>query len=448
MATAVAHPISSPAKKVVLTVPAALLLLCQIAWASAPDICRVSDPSIVTHTLSSGNLVLGISDQGGGYINKLHVPGIGDVMGKISGMYGRGGQSDIRDIRHGVRYNPTAAGFRDDGGTVCTVLATPSKLTIPNRACCLWFGDYRYDFTYWNNLSYDGYSSRGTIVDTDMIPDSVEAGYVHKQAQEITSEFDIFQDYQDRRYTTGTAYGGDNKITIPAIRHYFHYDFVRDPSVPMSPLLQFPNDMAIKVSDISTKNPVTTNVGGAYDMGVMVAEFTWRLQRNLWEPAYCFNVRRKDTEKTLKATPLSAPIAQEFLTYQNAELKSRVTGFTGWFKSPGGHSPLIILSDSSSPTGGNALGIFFPPTINNNTVAGVRADGVPDYTDDRRIQTQSVVQYNGRGMFIGFKQILTGLLNPNAQGVPAGGERVRGEVYFLSGTPHEIYTNAQRICPF
>jgi hypothetical protein len=435
-------------KPVFMFTTALLAMLPPVAMAGVNDICRVSDPAIVTHTLSSGNLVLGISDHGGGYINKLYVPGVGDVMGKISGMYGRGGQSDIRDIRHGVRYNPTAAGFRDDGGTVCTVLATPSRLTIPNRACCLWFGDYRYDFTYWNNLCYDGYRSRGTMVDNDMIPDSVEAGYVHKQAQEITSEFDIFQDYQDRRYTIGTAYGCDNQVTIPAIRHYFHYDFVRDPSAAMAPLLQFPNNVEIKVSDISSTSPSATNVCGAYDMGVLVEEFTWRFQRNLWEPAYCFNVRQKDTEKTLAATDLSSHTNQEFLTYQNAPLKSRVTGFDGWFKSAGGYSPLIILSDSSSTTSGNALGIFFPPTINNNTVAGVRADGVPHYTDDRRIQVQSVIQYNGKGILIGFKQILTGLLNPSAEGVPAGGERVRGEVYFLYGTPSTIYSNAQRICPF
>src|SRR5688500_8304877 len=59
---------------------------------------------VTTHEISSGGAILGISEFGGGYINKLVIPGVGDVVASHAARYGRGGQVTIRDHLHGGRY--------------------------------------------------------------------------------------------------------------------------------------------------------------------------------------------------------------------------------------------------------------------------------------------------------------------------------------------------------
>ncbi|MDF7822586.1 hypothetical protein P4B35_01070 [Pontiellaceae bacterium B12227] len=171
-----------------------------------------NDPSLTTHTLSSGDFELGVSDFGGGYINRLALPGIGDVMGFQADRYGRGGQSAIRDDLHGKRYNPTQAGFSDPAGTVCRVLETldNSALVVAPRPCCLYRGDGQFDFTEWENLANDGYAESGGSNDWDSIDESLLSG---RQATEITSEFDYYCTYEVCTNATG-------------FRHYYEYRFM------------------------------------------------------------------------------------------------------------------------------------------------------------------------------------------------------------------------------
>ena len=92
-----------------------LLNLCLSAssLALSGQVIAPSDPAITTHTLSVGEVTLGISSAGGGYMNMLSLPGSGDLMGAATDMYGRGGQSAMRDrLRSGV-YNPTQAGVNE-----------------------------------------------------------------------------------------------------------------------------------------------------------------------------------------------------------------------------------------------------------------------------------------------------------------------------------------------
>ena len=73
------------------------------------DIISESDPRVTTHHLKSGSsgFQIGITSNGGGVINEVIIPGLGDIMGPASDMYGRAGQVAIRDASHGGRYNPT-----------------------------------------------------------------------------------------------------------------------------------------------------------------------------------------------------------------------------------------------------------------------------------------------------------------------------------------------------
>jgi len=56
-----------------------------------------SDPGITTYTLSGGNFTIGISSTGGRYINMIELPGKGDMMELATDLYGRSGQSAMRD---------------------------------------------------------------------------------------------------------------------------------------------------------------------------------------------------------------------------------------------------------------------------------------------------------------------------------------------------------------
>ena len=73
-----------------------------------------SDYAEVTHTLKSGNVVLGINANGGGYINYCDW---GDGVNFVVPDYGKGWQFALRDFLHTGRHNPTQAGFRDPVGT-------------------------------------------------------------------------------------------------------------------------------------------------------------------------------------------------------------------------------------------------------------------------------------------------------------------------------------------
>lgn len=113
------------------------------------EIIALSDPTITTHELTSGDFTLGVTDYGGGSINKMVIPGVGDISTREADRYGRMGQMAFRDSLHGGRYNPTQAGFYEYLGTQCEITTNPGKLTLEPRGIALWHGDGQYDFTEW-----------------------------------------------------------------------------------------------------------------------------------------------------------------------------------------------------------------------------------------------------------------------------------------------------------
>ncbi|MBK8481333.1 MAG: hypothetical protein IPL40_09175 [Proteobacteria bacterium] len=163
--------------------------LCVFPSASANNTLAIlsesHDSNTTTHRLSSGGVVLGVSSFGGGFINELALPGVGDIIGAKSGRFGRGGQSAIRDRLHKAVYNPTQAGFSDIAGTSARVTITRDyqTLILRPRRLATYNGDGNYDYVKATDLARDRYLPANG--DKDNFADS------GSQADEVTSEFDL-----------------------------------------------------------------------------------------------------------------------------------------------------------------------------------------------------------------------------------------------------------------
>lgn len=133
-------------------------------YVATTSIVKFSDRTLSTQTLYSGGLNglgIGITDNAGGIINSLIIPGIGDVVvdPTSSSSYGRAGQSSIRDAAHSGLFNPTQAGFHEELGTPVNIRAVSGGNILSNNhkeyktlivspfQMSLWYGDGRYDFT-------------------------------------------------------------------------------------------------------------------------------------------------------------------------------------------------------------------------------------------------------------------------------------------------------------
>ncbi len=397
-----------------------------------------TDPALTTHSISSGGFELGISDVGGGYINRLSLPGVGDVMGPIADRYGRGGQSAIRDELHGSRYNPTQAGFSDGAGTICRIHESldDSALVVAPRPCCLFRGDNEFDFTEWENLADDIYTESGGSNDWDTIDESELVG---KQATEITSEFDYYCTYEVCPNTT-----------IPGFRHYYEYRYVRDPGhcILQHNLGPLYDPVAGEVTDLSADYPAGVYPASSNDLGVLQFSISIRMDRDLWAPEYYGYVNGSDVADLVMRDRGSNVIARTF--YQNTGFASRAPEYVF----PGYASvqvPLFILAESADIDQGGALGLYFPDSdINVNSIVGVDSEtGSIVYKDDRRLHMETrdspfripTMQWDG------FRGYLLGMLNPTE--TPEGTHEVlRGEFYMLYGSPREIFESARLIQPF
>ena len=446
---------------------------------------------VPTHTISGAGFKLGISDKGGGYINQIRIPAktdeflnqqrpaIENIMGPVSNKYGRGGQSAFRDYLHGLKYNPTQAGFTDIAGTYCEIDASvANKLTIVKRRTCLWKGDNDYDFIQHDDIVDDGYDEINGKEDYDGL---LEANAT--EFDEITSEWDYTGTYEyvkDRVVETGS-------ITIPAFRHYFEYTYERTPGTGGSgggalALRQHnviaephPGDgggyqESVSVSDIVNHYPSngTYPVGGPLQadgsdhrnsMGVVSLSWATRIDSALWpEAKYRWFVAMGPGEPTLTREDRLDPETGRKLwrSHQNLTLRGRTTGIawedpvTPIVPSITGR-PLIIIGESQTAGTGRSLGIYLPNTEINRKIFAETASGTNSYQDDRRILVTTVDNPTRNPtdtmQLLGFKVFLTGILDPER--TPAQQrEKIRGEVYILFGTPQEILDNARNIAAF
>lgn len=375
------------------------------------DIISKSNPRITTHHLKSGSrgFQIGITSNGGGVINEVVIPGLGDIMGPITDMYGRAGQVAIRDASHGGRYNPTQAGFYEYLGSKCAITETEDgkKMIVEQRPMALWHGDGKYDFTRWENIGEDPYKNDGGNSDEDGLEEENLEG---KQLDEIKSEFDYYGTYED--------ISGKHGITTGIIKHYYQISFIRSPGHCINQhragtKLWNPN---VVQSDISVKAPDGVHPGSDKDMNVMTGVWSLRHDRSLWSTSYLY-YRKTNGEWNI------------------TNQESVGSGF------PDADNTVFILSDSNLETQGRALGLYQPKTdANKNVIIGVNeSDKSIAYKDSRgnfiklnydlkRIPTMS--KY-------GFSNRIRGMIN-RTQLSDNIYEAYRNEVYILYGSPKEI----------
>jgi len=376
---------------------------------------KTSDPGITTHEITSGNVTLGITDKGGGMINKFTLPGYGDIMDDFADRYGRGGQTAVRSLGHSHKYNPTQAGLTDQSGTQCNITATTGRLVVDKRPCCLWRGDNQYDFIEWEDLCSDNYNDGGTSGHNSDVDGIDETNLPGKQAEEITSEFDFYCVYQDYMDSSG--------VDIPCFYHYYEMEYSRYPGHCID---QFGEGTSVWdanqiVDDISVNAPSGTHQGTDQDMNTFTHWTTLRTDNDLWAGDYRHTVLVSGAWYTEARTAK----AQAVVHIAGAEV-----------------FPLLIISNSTDINAGPAIGVFQP---NSDIVAQQTVGGT--YTDDRRKPRSAWVQDDpdraGQNKF-GFGGRTWGLLNRNR--TPNNDpEKWRGEMYFLVGTPAEIYANALKL---
>ncbi len=377
------------------------------------QIIAVSDPKVTTHHLKSGDsgFQIGITSNGGGIINELIIPGVGDIMGVQTDQYGRAGQVAIRDQSHNGRYNPTQAGFNETLGTKCIITSSTGKLTVEPRPMALWHGDKSYDYIRWENIGPDPYTDDNGNSDID---DLDEENLEGKQETEVKSEFDYFGTYED--------YYGKNGITAGTIRHYYQISYIRPPGHCIN---QFrdrgpgiaPFNANFLKDDISVNAPNGVHKGTDKDLNGMIGVWSLRNDVKLWLPTYVYYRTNTGQWKNKLAADATDDI--------DSASDDRV----------------FISSDGNDINTSKALCLYRPNTdINRNVIIGINeTTGATEYKDSRGFwnnitydltRTPSLSKYGfisgGNGM------INRTRLNSNVY------EAYRNEVFILYGSPKQI----------
>jgi hypothetical protein len=379
-------------------------------------VAKQSDPSVTTHEITSGNVTLGITDKGGGMINKFTLPGFGDIMGDVADRYGRGGQTAIRSFAHSGKYNPTQAGLTDGAGTQCPITQSTGKLVVDRRPCCLWRADGSYDYIEWEDLCSDNYNDGGTSGHNSDVDGIDESNLTGTQATEITSEFDFYCTYEDYMDTNG--------VNIPCFYHYYEFVYARYPGHCIDQFGEGTSiyNSAAEIADITVEYPTGTHAGSDLDMNNLTHWTTLRIDNDLWEARYRHYINGDG----------------EWIT----ELRGTVAKSIDIHLDSTDAFPMLILSDYEDINQGPAIGVFQP---NSEKVARQTVGG--SYTDDRRFlawMKDDAGSASGTQTKFGFGGRTYGLLNRNR--TPGNeAETWRGEMYYLVGTPAEIFANVQKL---
>ena len=386
-----------------------IIILGETLYAKPFRIIAPSNPRITTHQLKSGDLTIGLTDNGGGVINQVIIPELGDIMDKATDMYGRAGQVAIRDASHGGRYNPTQAGFYETLGTQCQITKLDRSLVVEPRGMALWHGDGQYDFTQWENIGRDPYGNDGGRGDEDGLDEAELPG---KQETEFYSEFDYYGLYED--------YMGRHGIVTPAIRHYFEIRFVRPPGHTLKQFrrgTRLLDESAIK-EDISRNAPKGVHTGTDKDLNGMRAVWSLRHDIGKWRYKYAY--------------------------YKKSDGSWGVESSTDGIQktiSENGDATAFIIADSNKPVKGLALGLYRPETdINLNTIVGINEKSGKIVYKDNRTETISILINQKRTPVMskyGFDGNFSGMIN-RTRLQPGVYEAFRSEFYILSGTPQEI----------
>lgn len=380
----------------------------------------------ITDTIHSGNFILGVNSNGGGYITEVNIPGIGNTMGIQAQRYGRGGQSSIRDLARGGQYNPTQAGFSDEGGTVCEVIKTAEgKIVVPSRGCALYNGDGKFDYTQWENVVADhphiaDNNSDQDNIDEDNLTLAINGRTFTKQAAEVHSDFDFYCEYENIKNTAN--------LSIPAIRHYLEFRFVRSSTAPNSAMKQFNIPALTAVgkwspdklpTDISTQFPSGVHPGSTTNLNHVSYSWSIRTDVAIWNPLYRYAQKNDNSWEIVE---------------RQGTFKGDISKYKQQF----------IVADSNDENSGHALGFYLPDTtINTFDVVGINeADGSEAYRDDRTTENFYLdIPYRTPTMsWIGFRKRFKGLIDKSILSIshPDVYEKFRQETIVLYGTPAEI----------
>jgi hypothetical protein len=398
-----------------------------------------SDNAEVTHTLKSGDVILGINANGGGYINYCDW---GDGVNFVVPDYGKGWQFALRDFLHTGRHNPTQAGFRDPVGTRVEVIADSKRLTVPKFEMPL-FCNTQFDYIQYEDLYPDqGIWDDNNNSDKDFLP---ETGMT--QEDEVRSEFDfavIYEDVSDSTYNN-----------IPGFRVRSYYVWSGDPVS----ILQFNKDAIwedgravllewFRVGDIShmmhgTQVPEDDDyamvISGNFSMRFDKA--TFGCQYPMWRENGQWVIKNDVTE----ATDLLKSLDDNVDQYRNTQGKNIYSDITGKDLD----LPLALYASEKSPDASKALGLYKPTGgVNAMQVVGIdRATGEIVYTEDRRIREQFKFDQRESLNYYMLAPIgrVAGLLNPRH--TPHSGiiEGLYTELYVFLGTPSEILESAEMI---
>jgi hypothetical protein len=410
---------------------AGLLLGGPLLGLAAPFAIAVDGPAeradVTTHEIRSGNVTLGFSEFGGGYINKLAIPGIGDVLAHEAARYGRGGQVTIRDRLHGGKYNPTQAGFSATAGTHVTITSDGREATIARRPVSLWHGDGKYDFTEWENLAADPYRDDGGNSDKDGLDERNLPG---KQATEITSEFDLYVQYSDAMRTG---------VAIPAFRFYYEFSYIRPPGHAMQ---QFrpgtPVYRAGAATDkIANRNPAGNSPSTPTTLAGIMLSSVLRGDVAVFDPKAIFVPDASGKLVEVRTAQGSGRTQARRAARGDDDDEEVLDAAT-----------LVIFSSGTNPASGVAIGFMQPnSTINREAIVGRKSsDHSLVYSDDRTTRSRMLgnARRTGKLWQLGARVDVKGLLSPN-ETAPGVYETLRGESFILVGTPEQILQASARL---
>ena len=396
-------------------------------------VVMTSDPAISTHTFTAGVMRLGISANGGGFVNHIYVNGGADLM-SAEARYGRGWQGSVRDSLHSGRYNPTQAGFRDYAGAPVSLTNENGRLRI-NRFNVPLYSDPVFDFTAREELAADyekfndglnAVNPAGTPYTGDTDGYDEPAGWT--QDDEIRSEFDFEGFYED----AGALAGGQ----VSAVRFFQRYSYVRAPKAiyQFGPAALQMDGSAVYVPDvIAQKGDLSSSLPGiqlatAVDLaGVIFTSYGMRIDT---DSGYTNQMWYSGGQW------LSAPI---------------VPGTEGTrYKLPGsGIVPadptnpdygFLIAADGTNPATAHGFALYVPMTeVNRKCTVGIRkTDGAVAYRENRL--TDCILFFSSEStnmVSIRARYFLRGLLAPGHSATNVY-EALESDQYVLYGTPNEI----------
>jgi hypothetical protein len=407
-----------------------------------------TDPTKVSHRLTSNGATIGVSDLGGGYINHFD---FGDGTNVVEARYGRGWQVAIRDGLHKDRHNPTQAGTLDPMGArvdvegPSDVEGSGQRLTVPRFNVAL-YRDGVNDFIE----NEDAFPERYNLGPGDR--DSIdETGKT--MDDELRSEFDYGGFYED----VAAKFDADS----PVFRHVYSFEYRRDPGPPYesgeqpekySPMQQFGADATMDgrpkndgeyvpvIDETRRASDVAPQLEGehqATNVDYSMVQDTWGIRIKPRSFNHCLWVDDGEWQ--------SFKLTDEGRIEVTFEETNHIDNFPEIDSHPAGNASsdrnLAVLTEGADPDSGRSVGMYIPESspLNRTPIAGVdKETGEVQYRHDRRVKR--IILSNMRiGVFplMVERHWLTGMLAPRY--APEGiVERLTKDLYVLVGTPNEI----------